>query len=48
MADDDQDQKDAPWGDGPKDPPLSDIDNPLVDDDDEKDDDGNEWIAPVP
>jgi hypothetical protein len=43
MADNEDDPKD--------DAPLSDIENPLVDDDDDAKggkDEGNGWIAPVP
>ena len=44
MADNEDDTKD--------DAPLSDIENPLVDDDDDDakggKDEGNGWIAPVP
>ncbi|MDX6562833.1 MAG: hypothetical protein QOD65_2647 [Gaiellales bacterium] len=43
MADEEDTKDDAP---------LSDIENPLVDDDDDDakgdEDDGNGWIAPVP
>jgi hypothetical protein len=45
MADDEHDDADEPWGEGPQKPPLTDVDNPLDDDDGEHDSD---WIPPVP
>jgi hypothetical protein len=46
MADDERDEADEPWGEGPKHPPLTDVDNPL-DDEDEDERDGD-WMPPVP
>ena len=51
MADEkDKDGEDAPWGDGPDVPPLSDVKNPLATDEDGDgdDDEAREWVPPVP
>jgi hypothetical protein len=52
MADDEKDTetKDAPWGEGPDVPPLSDAENPLAKDEEgDGDDDGaRAWVPPVP
>jgi hypothetical protein len=52
MADDEKDRetRDAPWGQGPDVPPLSDAKNPLADDEAGRadDDEAREWMPPVP
>jgi hypothetical protein len=51
MADDTHAQNDPQVDDAPAEPPLTDIENPLVDDDDKSKggkDDGHGWIPPVP
>jgi hypothetical protein len=52
MADDehDTDTSEAPWGDGPEVPPLSDAKDPLArdEDGDGDDDEAREWVPPIP
>ena len=52
MADDEKDPEtgDAPWGEGPDVPPLSDAKNPLADDEagTSDEDEAREWTPPVP
>jgi hypothetical protein len=49
MADDKDTQADAQEGDGPAEPPLTDVESPLVDDEAHSDkDDGHGWIPPIP
>lgn len=47
MADDERDRDDdaEPWGEGPADPPLTEAENPLEDEDGERDDG---WMPPIP
>jgi hypothetical protein len=47
MADDeDKDGADEPWGEGADVPPLIDVENPLAEDDDREDEDG-QWVPPI-
>jgi hypothetical protein len=50
MADDEKDRDDdEPWGEGADVPPLSDVENPLADDDDrEGDEESRDWVPPIP
>jgi hypothetical protein len=52
MADDQKDPEtgDAPWGEGPDVPPLSDAKNPLAGDEagTSDEDEAREWTPPVP
>jgi hypothetical protein len=47
---DDKDTADAPWGEGPDVPPLSDVKDPLAKDEDGDgdDDDTRDWVPPIP
>jgi hypothetical protein len=49
MADDKDTHADAQVGDGPAEPPLTDVESPLADEEAESDkDDGHGWIPPIP
>ena len=49
MADDKDTQADAQVGEGPAEPPLTDVESPLGDDEAQNDkDDGHGWIPPIP
>jgi hypothetical protein len=48
MADDERDDADEPWGEGPEHPPLTDIENPLDDKDDGEGKRDADWMPPVP
>jgi len=43
----DESSEDEPWGEGPDQPPLTDTDFPLADDEDSEEEPG-EWIPPIP
>jgi hypothetical protein len=46
MADEERDDADEPWGEGPEHPPLTDVENPLADEG--TGDGGGDWMPPVP
>jgi hypothetical protein len=50
MPDDENIDDDPPMGDGPAEPPLTDVESPLADHDTAQSDgdDGHGWIPPIP
>jgi hypothetical protein len=50
MPDDEKIQDDPQMGEGPAEPPLTDVESPLADDDTAQSDtdDGHGWIPPIP